>query len=138
MPQTVLNCLSLQQDGCVDNQVLHLLQTKLHKLKEQWWVFFCRKWIKETAISLMYVFYKHSYTDTNDSLHCQGSWMHMCISANMHEHALERLGTFVVALPCIRQCLLCSGKERASAHAQIHAHTHTHKYSHGFPGLERG
>ncbi len=49
-----------------------------------------------------------------------------CVSTHMHEHALEQLGTFVMAWPQIRQCLLCSGKERASALAQIHAHTHTH------------
>lgn len=68
----------------------------------------------------------------------------------MHGHALGQLVTFGVPCPRTGQCLLCSGKERASALAQFHAHTvqtdahahthmhmHTNKYSHGFPELER-
>lgn len=46
----------------------------------------------------------------------------------MYVHALEQLGTFVVAWPRTTQCLLCSGEERASALAQIHAHTHTQTF----------
>lgn len=61
----------------------------------------------------------------------------------MHVHALEQSGTFVVAWPRIRQCLLCSGKERASALAKIHAHKLTHSHanipmdSQGWKGAEQ-
>ncbi len=64
--------------------------------------------------------------------------MHMCIgSTHMHVHAPQQLGTFVVAWPRIRQCLLCSGGP-VHLHRFMHTHSHTHKHSHGFPGLERG
>ena len=53
-----------------------------------------------------------------------------CASTHMHVYAPVQLGTFVVAWPEIRQCPLCSGKERAGAIAQIHAHTHTYTHTH--------
>ena len=62
---------------------------------------------------------------------------HVCRSTHMHVYALVQLGTFVMALPRIGQCLLCGGKERASALAQIVAHTHTHKHSQGWKGAEQ-
>lgn len=52
----------------------------------------------------------------------------------MHVHALEQLGTFVMAWPMIRQCLLCSGM-RGLVH--LHRFMHTHSHTQTFPWIPR-
>lgn len=67
------------------------------------------------------------------------SWMHMCVgSTYMPVHTLEQLGTFVMAWPRLRQCLLCSGEERARALSCAHTHTHANipMDSQGWKGAE--